>query len=57
MTEADRERHNVAMMAKPGMVDQRMKMYAKEIKEKNVYGQLIDLKCRTAAVKSTKSLQ
>lgn len=57
MTEADRERENVAMMARPGMVEKRMKLYAKEIKEKNIYGQLIDLKVSNAAPKSTKARQ
>lgn len=57
MTEADKERENVAMMAKPGMVEKRMKLYAKEIKEKNIYGQLIDLKVSNAAPKSTKAKQ
>jgi hypothetical protein len=45
------------MMAKPGMVEKRMKLYAKEIKEKNIYGQLIDLKVSNAAPKSTKARQ
>ena len=47
----------MAMMARPGLVEKRMKLYAREIKEKNIYGQLIDLKCSTAAPKSTKTRQ
>ena len=55
MNDADIERQNFMIMSQPGAVERRKKLYDPEIKEKNIYGRIIDLKISGANVKSTKA--
>jgi hypothetical protein len=44
------------MMADSKRIEKRKKLYAQEIKYKNIYGQIIDLNCSGGVMKSSKSL-
>mgnify|MGYP003473870722 CR=1 FL=1 len=41
MDEADIERQNMMFISNPNVVERRKKLYAQEMKDKNIYGRVI----------------
>jgi hypothetical protein len=53
----DREMQERLLQESPTVTRNRRKYYAKEMREKNIYGQHIDIKYRVLTKESTRSLQ